>query len=207
MPAYLEDAFSADYTYTDDEKNIYRFYPENIGNLKIVNGQIIASDPFFSDYISFISQFPVGQFPVELSILIFNDDERVAFSRIRFSDQKPVRWEMALAPDQDLSKLKANEIYGYPVDSGTGCFMDSSATAVYSSYVNENDANCDVIVKEMEKTYKHTRSWLLWEKEDINVALFSSGVGDGYYASFIGYDAKDSICRLVTDFGLLEWTE
>lgn len=35
--------------------------------------------------------------------------------------------------------------------------------------------------------------------------LFSSGYGDGYYASYIGYDKDDEIVRLLTDFYVVDW--
>lgn len=37
------------------------------------------------------------------------------------------------------------------------------------------------------------------------MAMFSTGWGDGSYASYIGYDAEGQIARLVTDFYLLDW--
>ena len=37
----------------------------------------------------------------------------------------------------------------------------------------------------MEATYKLTRSWLLWDREDSNVAMFSTGWGDGLYVTLV----------------------
>ncbi|WP_432774035.1 DUF4241 domain-containing protein [Brevibacillus gelatini] len=37
--------------------------------------------------------------------------------------------------------------------------------------------------------------------------MFSSGWGDGSYASYIGYDADGQIVRLLTDFYLVDWME
>ena len=37
---------------------------------------------------------------------------------------------------------------------------------------------------------------------EANLIAFSSGWGDGGYASFWGYDEKDNITSLVTDFAL-----
>ena len=46
---------------------------------------------------------------------------------LRLSDEKPVRWEMALLPNQNIAALKGGEVFCYGVDSATGGFMDSEA--------------------------------------------------------------------------------
>jgi hypothetical protein len=206
MQEFFENAFTNSYSYADEEKNIYNFYTIDIGNLNVANGQIIACDPFiYNDDKPFDILFPIGHFPIELAIAKINDDERVGFSRIKFSGKRPVRWTIAATAGQDMTKLSDDEIFGYGVDSGTGCFMDSSGAEKYSDYLNQKEDNYNIAIDEMEATYKHTRSWLLWGKEGFNVAMFSTGWGDGLYATYIGYDTENSICRLVTDFGLLEW--
>lgn len=206
MPEFLENAFSDDYSYIDQEKTLYRFHRIDIGKLNVVKGQIIACDPFlFDDDKPFDTLFPVGKFPIELAVATIDDDERVGFARIKFSANPPVRWTIAVTADQDVSELKDEEIFGYGVDSGTGCFMDLSAAEKYSDYIDHQSDNFNIIIDEMEASYKHTRSWLLWDREGFNVAMFSTGWGDGLYATYIGYDNENSVCRLVTDFGLLEW--
>lgn len=37
------------------------------------------------------------------------------------------------------------------------------------------------------------------------IAAFTTGIGDGRFASYIGFDAAGKPCKLVTDFGLLKW--
>jgi hypothetical protein len=72
------------------------FYSVDIGKINIESGKIIASDPIvMRDMKPFIQNFPTGQFPVHLAIAKINDDERVAFSRIMFSDKPVVKWEFA----------------------------------------------------------------------------------------------------------------
>ncbi len=136
------------------------------------------------------------------------NDERVGFSRIRFSENKPTRWEIAVNKGQDVSKLKDDEIFGYGVDSGTGSFMDINGKKELDLFMdppnrNAYDSNFSVILKELQKSDTPTWSHYVWEKNEQNVVFFSSGVGDGFYATYIGYDSKNQICRLVTDFDLI----
>ena len=208
VPDFLEEAFIEGYSRVEVGNRIYNFYSVDIGLLNVPTGKIIACDPFiYNEDEPFNIGFPIGQFPVELSIAKINGDERVGFARIRFSDNVPVNWVMAVCEGQDVTSLKANEFFGYGVDAGTGAFMDEMNAKVFSEYLDEKDDNFKKITDEMEKTYKHTRSWLLWEKHGSNVAMFSSGWGDGHYTTYIGYDINNNICRLVTDFGLLDWPE
>jgi hypothetical protein len=40
-----------------------------------------------------------------------------------------------------------------------------------------------------------------------NLAAFTTGLGDGKYATYIGYDAAGKPCRLLSDFKLFDWKE
>ena len=50
-----------------------------------------------------------------------------------------------------------------------------------------------------------SRAWLLRPYGQANVAMFSSGWGDGFYASWFGLDEAGRVVALVTDFGVVEW--
>jgi hypothetical protein len=200
---FLESAFSKDFTFTDYVKQKLDFYVHDMGKLKVTDGKIIACDPFlYNEDPAFDATFPIGEFPVQLAIAKIKDDERVAFARINFSEQQtPVSWQMAIIPGQDLSTLKKGEIFGYPVDAGTAAFMDATAGRALGDLINED--NGDGLADEMEKNYKNTWSSLLKKQDDHTLALFSSGWGDGFYATYIGTDANGNICRLVTDFSVI----
>jgi hypothetical protein len=205
-PAFLETAFNPGFAQKDADGDLLQFSMVDIGRLNIKEGRIYACDPI-SLYLEepFDIEFPKGQFPVQLAIAaINNDDERIGLARIKFTDTKPIKWTYALTEGQDVKDLQDDEIFGYDVDSGTGAFMDASGYVEYDSLYKE-DLNLSTISREMRKTYKDTRSWLMWEGKNSNVAIFSSGYGEGLYATYIGFDDYGNICRLVTDFGLLDW--
>lgn len=203
IPGFLESAFNKDFTFIGFEEQVFLFYTHSMGNLKVTDGKIIVCDPFmYNGEIPFETTFPIGSFPVELAIAKIKTDERVALARINFNEAAtPVKWQMAVIPGQDLSTLKKGQIFGYPVDAGTGAFMDAAAGEVYGAYCDSEDI--DEVAQEMEETYKHTWSWALKELDGHTIALFSSGWGDGFYASYIGFDSDGKICRLVTDFGVI----
>jgi hypothetical protein len=137
-----------------------------------------------------------------LSIAGTGEDERVAFARIRFTEDEVASWEIATLPGQDPGKLKQGEIFGYPVDSGTGAYMDTAVYQELAAQMKADGSFFERLFSEMDKTYKHTRSWASFPLKQGNIVLFSSGYGDGLYASFWGMNKSGSPVVLITDFGL-----
>jgi hypothetical protein len=184
----------------------FSFYRQEIGQVKIPTGKLVACDALFlmDKGIPFTRMVPAGEYPVELAIARIETDERIAFARIRFSDRTAVKWEMAALPGQDIRTLKKDQIFGYPVDSGTGSFMDQRG---YEELLkrSEKDGYFTFVISEMRKEYKPTRDWTIMDYGDSNVAFFSSGAGDGMYASFWGLDEQGNVVDITTDFNLVEW--
>lgn len=182
----------------------FSFYRQDIGLLKVPTGQLVACDPLMlMEDTPFAQTVSVGEYPVELAIARIGTDERIAFARIRMSESPAVRWEMAVFPGQDAKALKENEIYGYGVDSGTGSLMDQRGYQELLKRMNLKYS--DSLISEMRKVYKPTRDWAMVDFGDVNVAIFSSGVGDGMYASYWGLDGQGNVVDLTTDFFLIEW--
>ncbi len=176
-----------------------------IGKLAVPSGRIVACDPFVCDGIeAFSRRVPVGKFPVQLAVARLEHDERVAFARILFADRPAERWEMALRPGQTLTALKPGYIHGYGVDTGTGAFMDAAAQAPYLAATADEAATMR-LVDVLNAAPVGSRAWLLRPYGHANVAMFSSGWGDGFYASYFGLDSAGRVVALVTDFGVVEW--
>ncbi|WP_448138474.1 DUF4241 domain-containing protein [Sphingobacterium siyangense] len=170
-----------------------------LGNLKVSSGKIIATDPvMLNDAIAFRENFPIGEFPVELAManISANKDRRVAFARVKFSD-KPIRkWEFALLPGQAPIHLNSKEIYGYGVDAGLGLFVDQEAKDSLNTLL---DKNWDNMFSEKFKDY------LNYDFQNYNAVFFSTGYGDGFYATYIGTGSDGKICQLLTDFDIVLW--
>jgi hypothetical protein len=179
------------------------------GRLALASGRVVACDPLSDPEAGpFARGLPAGTFPVTLSVAHFEDgDRRVAGALVRFGAGAPASWELALREDEDLSDLDEGEIFGYPVDSGTGCFMDGETARLALSHPDP-DALADALIDGMEKNYENTWSWADVEVADgRNLVAFSTGVGDGTYASYFGLDAAGEAVCLVTDFSLFEYEQ
>ncbi|MGL4967217.1 MAG: DUF4241 domain-containing protein [Inquilinus sp.] len=176
-----------------------------IGKLGVPSGRIVACDPFICDGAeAFSRRVPAGKFPVQLAMAKLPHDERVAFARILFADRPAVRWEMALRPGQTLQDLQPGYIHGYGVDTGTGAFMDAATRTSYLAATADEAATMR-LVDALNNAPSGSRAWLLRPYGHANVAMFSSGWGDGFYASYFGLDSAGRVVALVTDFGVVEW--
>jgi len=154
----------------------------------------------------FSQNFPVGQFPVQLSIAKIGTDERVAFSRILFSDSAVIKWGFALHDGQTQVPVDSGTFYGYGVDGGTGVFIDKAANDAFNTLNKKNDNLwTTVFIDEMDKHYRNTWQYVLYNYDKHNLAMFSTGFGDGTYGTYVGLDQSGNICRLLTDFGIVRW--
>jgi len=178
----------------------------HIGDLIITSGLLVACDPLtIANARPFTTPVPVGQHQVILSVALFaGGDQRVAFAKLKFGNAISVQWEMALTEGLKIESLKEGEFFGYPVDSGTGCFIDESSVSFLSN-ITSDQKNLDGLISAMQKNYVDTWDWLdlcLDPSNGANVITFSSGLGDGFYPSFFGYDRNGDVSELITDFGL-----
>jgi uncharacterized protein DUF4241 len=210
---HIDIAFSSG-SLLQDGKAV-QFQHLEIGQLLVTSGALAASDPFvFPNPAPFTQTIPAGRYPVSIAIVSFGTDderdERVAFARVELSNSPAVSWTMALTEGQDSTTLEHDGFFGYGVDAGTGCFMDPVAGRLLADRMDKDDEYFNVIIEEMEKTYRHTRSWLDWRPSpgrDENIICFSSGWGDGHYPSFFGFSGEGHPCALLTDFFVLSDAE
>ena len=141
----------------------------------------------------FVQIFPKGHFSVQLAMA----NERVAFSRILFSDKAVAKWEVALCPGQKPISLRDTNIYCYGADAGTGLFIDEMA--------NNQFSNADYSKVFVGKLSASGYKGIIHNFDNHSLAAFSTGYGDGCYATYIGFDEQGNVCRLLTDFGIIHW--
>jgi len=111
-----------------------------------------------------------------------------------------------LTAGQDPATLEPGHYFGYPVDSGTGGFMDEVAARRLATAYESGPGAAEAMLAELERTYTHTWSWAdipLDARTGANAVVFSTGVGDGMYPSYVGRDGTGRPVRLLTDFNLV----
>ncbi|MBN9080499.1 MAG: hypothetical protein BGP04_19715 [Rhizobiales bacterium 62-17] len=193
---------------TAAELQAHKIEPIALGDVELPSGQVVAADPLVQpERPAFARKVPPGRYPVTL----YKAQYRIALAGLRFAPGKVVRWEMATIPGQDLATLKADEIYGYGVDAGLGCFMDAGANLAIEKREAQQKAQArnysnyydDVLAEDLAAngdTYVMHRPL---PDSPLNIAVFQSGWGDGFYASYWGLDAENKPLVLVTDFSVM----
>lgn len=209
VPAYaraFEFAFQPGWHAKVGDQDV-RFSVFDGGRLRLTSGRIVACDPLVNmGRPAFTVEVPNGAFPVRLALAAGGvDDGRVAFARVDFSSEPAVRWELALVPGQDAATLKADEHFGYPVDAGTGSFVDPATAAIADKKMRADEDLAQRWITEGE----HRKPPMFFLDVDMgpgNIIMFHSGWGDGVYASWFGYDAQGHVAALVTDFLVIDWS-
>jgi hypothetical protein len=200
FPKVFEAAFKKGTTARQDSFT-YTFTVAPLGNLSSETGKLLAGDPIaIAARPAFAQRFPVGTFPVELALAKTTGDERVGFARICFSGHPVAKWQLALLPGQKPLALTDSSVYCYGVDAGMGVFIDSLANQKFAA---RSQAAWDTVF--MRNTDLPGYHGYLHRFAGHSLATFTTGLGDGCYATYIGYDAGGRVCRLLTDFGLVAW--
>jgi hypothetical protein len=185
----------------------------SIGSLRLPSGRVVACDPFFcASALDLFRTVAAGAYPVEL-LLVEGEHwgRRVGAARLVIKSGKR-------AADFEVASYNPYEGNGYPVDSGLGSFMDDVTAKAFAREMAEFDRLTpggnyyrDVLAAEFrEQSADHGNprdigKWNLHvlNGSDLNVAMFASGLGDGFYESFWGLDEWGEATSLVTDFGLV----
>jgi hypothetical protein len=188
--------------------------PYHAGKLVLTSGKLVACDPLvFPGTDPFAANFIPGCYPIILSLARNQEKNNptVVYAMLRLSEQVPVRWEMATRPGECLSSLKEREVFGYGVDSGIGCFMDADAAQVLVDNNWDAETYEETLTSKLDELLEEDRSLgfmlanlCVDESTRGNVIAFTSGLGDGFYSSYFGYDAQDNIVNVVTDFCIFD---
>ncbi|WP_027384111.1 DUF4241 domain-containing protein [Epilithonimonas caeni] len=202
----IKKLFSRDFV----ENTLLETY--EVGEIHISSGRIVASDALIMpDKSAFEQEFPKGDF----TVLIHKERESncVAYAEIVFDkNQLAENWALALCDDQNLKDLKEGEIFGYPVESGMGSFMDKDAQAALNNLEQElfhkKGADFMGIYEEFFHSHFFDEKGAIdqfavlkpYDDKKENLIAFETGYGEGFYASYIGYSKDNQVVKLISEF-------
>ncbi|MFB9120849.1 DUF4241 domain-containing protein [Bergeyella porcorum] len=183
----------------------------DVGKLYLPTGKLVACDPLITnDKDAFIETFPQGEF----SVFVHKEKESncVAYVEVVFGENEVKTWKMATCEGQNVEELEGEEIFGYPVQSGMASFMDSATQeelnhleqklfkmkgvdfmGIYEEFFHEHffDENGAIDQYAFLKPSDENAG---------NIFAFEAGYGEGFYASYIGYDAEGKPIKIITEF-------
>lgn len=192
-----------------------------IGVVDVPSGRVIVSDPLV--YLPgnrgtapiLEKEIPKGTYRVEIAILRSRKiGIRVCTARMKIKETPAVRYELAI-PTKETAEPSSNEdgvVCGFTVDAGLISFIDADGAAAYRKVDKEwwdshpGGNRYDDYFKELfEKSYellpdfqREGGDFIQWINPENNerMVMVSSGLGDGYYLCFWGYDEDGDICEL-----------
>ena len=179
------------------------------GDLSLPSGRLVACDPGLlmhqDAWPAFSRTVTPGSYPVHVSTANFeNGNVRVAQAAVILNTAPPVRFELATRPGEDVATLGADEVFAHGVDSGTSCFVDVDAAQLILERCKDWDYCWKGGFAELRTPGQNRcKNAVIDPASGLNMIVFESGIGDGRYASYWGFDSHDQLVCLVTDFNLI----
>ena len=192
----------------------------DIGEVNLPTGEILTCDPLveLGEAKTYIQKTPVGKFPVKICVVPSEDyGDRYACVKVEFSKNKPVVYELAVTGnEEEMDEAKEDEYYGFGVDTGMGCVADKKTQDEYVKYWKKleeeegadnpyDDIFEELLEESFKKSPKYQRDCGDWANfiipnSDLNIPVFASGWGDGYYPCYFGYGEKGELCGFYIHF-------
>ena len=154
--------------------------------LRLPTGRLLAAEPpgNFPDgarRYAFTQTVPPGDYPVEIVMA----GTTVAAARLTVRAEAVHTWRLALRDGQNDTDLAEGEFYGYPVDGGTGSF---GSPEVFDALSDSHEAREDLIA---DTSFDRDEPCVTYTDPATgnNLVIFTSGCGDGHYATWVGYTA------------------
>lgn len=202
-------------------ENIHRLFSKNFvetpllesydgGELFILSGKLVVCDPIITpDKEPFEFVFPKGTFPVH----IHKEKESglIAYVELVFSQEIVEKWELAVCKNQKIEDLKEGEIFGFPVESSLACLMDFETQNRLNQeelkLFEEKKDNFKGIYQEVFHEHffnlKNEKiadfSFINFENKN-NLFVCEAGYGEGFYATYIGFDKKNNPVKIIIEF-------
>ena len=182
-----------------------------VGKINLPTGRIVACDPLITnDMREFKIGFPAGEFPV----LLHKERESncVAYVEIVFKNHEVEEWVMATTDGQHFDDLKEDEIFGYPVESGMGCFMDLETqnllSALESELFEKKGKDFLGIYEDFFHQHFYDENGAIdqfaflkpYENKQGTIFAFETGYGEGFYACYIGFDEQKNPAKIIAEF-------
>ena len=180
------------------------------GNINITTGKLVVCDPLItSEMPAFNADFPKGEFPVLVHKEI--DSNCIAYVEVVFSDSEISTWQLATSDGQNINDLQEEEIYGFPVESGMGCLMDLETQqnlnlleqhlfrrkgedfmGIYEEFFHEHFFQQEGAINQFAFLKPH-------EEKTGNLFAFETGYGEGFYATYVGFDKNNIPVKIVSE--------
>ena len=192
----------------------------DMGEIKFPTGDILVRDPLVwlsRNEKPYLTSVPKGTFRIETLVAkISEDNYRYVLSRVKFSDNTPIKYYEALKGDENLDDVDEDSIFGFNVDAGLATIVDVQTKNVYCDfekrwYQEHPDKNISddffaEVFRENALKYplyqREGGDWINFEipGTELSIPMIQSGFGDGVYPVYFGYDKNGHLCDVVMEY-------
>ena len=182
LPPGTEALPDADYTLSEELQ---------IGEVLLPSGRVIVGE-YLLDAEPLPFTVAAGGYPAQATLARHKDDtfDTVALATLVLSDAPTVTWRSAGAVAVDGGTTSITSVEGRDALNRIG-EDDANASREFADRIFDSLMAHDGLATEFEIT------------PETNLAQYSSGVGDGGYPVYIGFDAGGQPTRVVVDFLIL----
>lgn len=111
----------------------------NIGLCDLPSGKVIVADPLVyldKNCTPYLVQAPAGSYQTEVCVVKQHDGDcaRYAAVRLRFNQNRAVKFYEALIGSEDLENFEEGEYFGFNVDAGLGCICDAGINKIIAEW-------------------------------------------------------------------------
>ena len=176
-----------------------------IAKLFLSSGKLnISGVVNFHSCLPILKLIPEGIYDVRF--LLFNvlerEDQRIGFSEIIFSENEISKWLPVQIPFTDKDgTISYSEFVS--IDGGDIIYCDEIYKTTLQERLEEEFE--EIIVDSHNANQKLSWRHIQLPQSTPQVIIFSAGIGDGSYPSYLGYDMDGNVCRLVSDFKLYRY--
>lgn len=179
-----------------------------IGDMDATANRLMLSDPCYlgsNMVLPMERTTQIGKLPVFASILTTKMTGRViAGIKVKLSEESTLRYELAMP--LGIKAWTADDPMVYPyvdIATGIGCVVDKetelSFAAAYNQYFIDNGK--DMVLDLLEPMLEETGyAMFTIPKTDVTVPMFRTGLGQGAYNAYWGFDKNNKLTELVFPF-------
>ncbi len=179
-----------------------------VGDMDAISNRLLLADPCYMGSNMILAMERTtnpGKLPVFASVLTTRMTGRViAAVKIKVSDKATSRYELAMPIGVKAWQVDDPMVYPYvDVSTGIACAVDKESelkfAAAYNEYFNVNGK--DMVLDLLEPMVEEQGyAMFTIPRTEISVPLFKTGLGQGAYNAYWGFDADNKLTELVFPF-------
>ena len=179
-----------------------------VGDMDVTSNRLLLADPcYFGSNMVLPMERAVepGKCPVFASVLTTQMTGRViAGVKIKLSDAATVRYELAMPLGVKAWTVDDPMVYPYvDISTGVGCAVDKETELTFAAAYNQyfNTTGKDMILDLLEPMVRETGyAMFTIPNTEVNVPLFTTGLGQGAYNAYWGFDKDNKLTELTFPF-------